>query len=180
MNVDNATQLVIVAIELKDVILVVDAISLNQSQELAAHALMDVSVVLIMIIADAVLLDTGQTNMFASNAHLNAHFAGLLLIAMLVFVDGTLINAAFVILQLFLVSHVIPNVSDVMDYTIAWSAEVAITLVKECARIVAHTAQFAKMINFAQSVTRDTILMLTENALNAKLDAMIVVTLTPA
>jgi hypothetical protein len=137
MNVDDATQLAIVAIELKDVTLVVEVISLNSIQENVSNALVDVSVVLTTIIVGVVLLVTGQMNMFASHAHLNAHFAGLLLIVILVFADGTLINAVLALLQLFLVNHVIANVSDVMDYMIAWSAEVATSLVKEFAKIVA-------------------------------------------
>lgn len=96
MNADHATQLAIVAIDLKDVILVVEVISLKPLQELANNALVDVFIVLIMIIVDAVLVDTGQMNMFASHAQLDVHFAGLLLIVILVFVDGTLINAVIV------------------------------------------------------------------------------------
>lgn len=96
MNADHATQLAIVAIDLKDVILVVEVISLKPLQELANNALVDVFIVLIMIIVDAVLVDTGQMNMFASHAQLDVYFAGLLLIVILVFVDGTLINAVIV------------------------------------------------------------------------------------
>ena len=60
------------------------------------------------------------------------------------------------------------------------SAEVATTSVQECANFVVRIVQFAKMIKDAQSVGRDIILVLTENALSVKLDAMIVVMLTPA
>lgn len=60
------------------------------------------------------------------------------------------------------------------------SAEVATTSVQECANVVVRIVQFAKMIKDAQSVGRDIILVLTENALSVKLDAMIVVMLTPA
>lgn len=157
------TQLVIVVIDLANVTLVVEVISLKLLQDFASNALVDVLVVLIMIIVDAVLLDSGQMNMFASHARLDVLFAGLLLIAILVFVDGTLINAALVLLHLFLVSHAIPNVSDVLAYMIVWSVEVATSLVKDFAKIVVHSVQFVKMRIFAQFVIKDTTLVLIEN-----------------
>lgn len=101
------TQHVIAVIGLASVTLVVDVSILTPQQNSVDLALQDVSVVLIKSIADAVLLVSGQMNIFANHAHLDVLFAGLQLIATLVLLDGILINAAVALLQSFLASLVI-------------------------------------------------------------------------
>ena len=155
MNVAYAIQHATVVIGLANVILVVEAISLIQSQKFAKDVLVDVSAVLILSIVDAVPLDTGQMNMFASSVLLNVLFAGQLLIVIHVFVDGILINAAVVLLQLFLANNVMQNVLDVMACMIAWYVEVATSLAKEIVLIAVHSVPFVKMRIFAQFVIKD-------------------------